>query len=134
MLRGDFGQSFVELALVLPLLLTIVFGITEFGVVITDQETLNHAAEDGARYGARGDNATNLAAAQSETSSYLSDLLHCPSPSVSVTYDEGIPDFVTVTVSCTYSPITPLGTVVSLLGSTVNTTPTLSATSIMRVQ
>jgi len=43
------GQAMVELALVLPLLLLIVFGITEFGRALWIVNTLTNAAREGAR-------------------------------------------------------------------------------------
>jgi Flp pilus assembly protein TadG len=133
-MAGEQGQAFLELAMVLPLICILIFGIAEFGVVLGDQQTLNHAAADGARIAARGDSAANGSAASSQVTSYLSDLHHCPAPNVSVTYNHGIPDYVTVNVSCAYSPFTPLGSLASLAGSTINTAPTLSATTTMRVQ
>lgn len=132
--RRERGQSFVELALALPLLMVLIFAVIEFGIVISDQVTVIHAAADGARVGARGDSPTNSSAASTEAKNYLGDLNRCPSPSVTVTYDEQIPDMVHVTVQCTYSPLTPLGSLITLIGGSLNMTPTISATSVMRVQ
>jgi hypothetical protein len=44
------GQSLVEFAMVLPLLLLIVFGITEFGRAYYQYNTLSKAIRNGARY------------------------------------------------------------------------------------
>jgi hypothetical protein len=44
------GQSLVEFAMVLPLLLLVVFGITEFGRAYYQYNTLSKAIRDGARY------------------------------------------------------------------------------------
>ncbi len=49
LIRGNRGQSVVEFALVLPLLLLILFGITEFGRVWMTQNILTSAAREGAR-------------------------------------------------------------------------------------
>lgn len=43
------GQAMVELALLLPLLLSLVFGITEFGRALYMKNTLVNAAREGAR-------------------------------------------------------------------------------------
>lgn len=48
------GQSTVELALVLPILVLLVFGIAEFGRVIHAYLTIEHAAREGARLGIVG--------------------------------------------------------------------------------
>lgn len=47
--RGEAGQSLVEFALVLPLLLLLLFGIFQFGAVFNSLITLNAAAREGAR-------------------------------------------------------------------------------------
>lgn len=51
------GQSMVEFALVLPALLLVLFGITEFGRAFEAYLTVNHIAREGARLAAVG--ATN---------------------------------------------------------------------------
>ena len=43
------GQSLVEFALLLPILLVIVFGIIQFGVILNGQVTVTSAAREGAR-------------------------------------------------------------------------------------
>ena len=50
--RDTRGQSVVEFALVLPLLLVIVFGITEFGRAWMTMNVLTSAAREGARLAA----------------------------------------------------------------------------------
>jgi Flp pilus assembly protein TadG len=47
--RGEAGQSVLEFALVLPLLLLLLFGIVQFGAVFNSLITLNAAAREGAR-------------------------------------------------------------------------------------
>jgi Flp pilus assembly protein TadG len=48
-LRGEAGQSVLEFALVLPVLLLILMGIVQFGAVFNSLITLNAAAREGAR-------------------------------------------------------------------------------------
>lgn len=48
------GTASVEFALVLPLLLSLLFGIIEFGFVFKDQLSLQQAAREGARVAAVG--------------------------------------------------------------------------------
>ena len=50
--RTDSGAATVELALLLPLLLVLVFGIIDFGRAFNAQVTLSEAAREGARLAA----------------------------------------------------------------------------------
>jgi Flp pilus assembly protein TadG len=45
------GTSVVEMALVLPLLLILVFGVIEFGVFLYNQAVITNASREGARAG-----------------------------------------------------------------------------------
>lgn len=47
--RRERGAAMVEMAIVLPLLLLLVFGIIEFGRLYNAQVTLTHAAREGIR-------------------------------------------------------------------------------------
>jgi Flp pilus assembly protein TadG len=49
--RGERGGSLVEFALALPILLTIVFGIAEYGVAYNNYVSLRSGVRDGARQG-----------------------------------------------------------------------------------
>jgi Flp pilus assembly protein TadG len=51
-LRCNSGNAMIEFALVFPLLLLIVFGITEFGRAIRVVQTLHSAAREGSRVAA----------------------------------------------------------------------------------
>lgn len=57
--RSDHGQSVIEFALVLPILLLVVFGITEFGRALMTVNVLNAAAREGARVAAVGGDSTS---------------------------------------------------------------------------
>lgn len=48
--RGENGQGLAEFALVAPLLLTLVFGIVDFGRGMSANVTVANAAKEGARY------------------------------------------------------------------------------------
>ena len=47
--RGDGGQTFVEFAIVLPILVLLVFGITQFGLAFRNYLAITDAARVGAR-------------------------------------------------------------------------------------
>lgn len=57
--RDEKGAAAVELALVLPILLLIVFGIAEFGFVFNRWITVTHSARDGVRRYALGETAVD---------------------------------------------------------------------------
>jgi len=50
-LRDRRGSSVVEFAMVLPLLLILVSGIIEFGLILYDKVVITNASREGARYG-----------------------------------------------------------------------------------
>jgi len=50
-LRTCRGQSLVEFALVLPLMVTVMLGIVDFGFVYFVRGSVENAAREGARYG-----------------------------------------------------------------------------------
>ena len=47
--RGQAGQSTVELALVLPVVLVLALALVQVGLVVRDQVRVTHAAREGAR-------------------------------------------------------------------------------------
>ena len=49
--RSESGASAVEFALLLPVLMMILFGITEFGLALYRQSILTNASREGARLG-----------------------------------------------------------------------------------
>lgn len=51
MTKAHNGQSLVEFALVLPLLLILIFGMIEFGVLMYDKAVITNASREGARVG-----------------------------------------------------------------------------------
>jgi Flp pilus assembly protein TadG len=66
------GQAVIELALTLPLLLVVVFGIIDFGFMFQRYETVTNAAREGARLGVLANSAGYTATeAQNRAISYL---------------------------------------------------------------
>ncbi len=58
--RKERGQAVVEFALVLPIVLMMIFGIIEFGRVISGTLTANHCANELARYAVTGRSVTDV--------------------------------------------------------------------------
>jgi Flp pilus assembly protein TadG len=50
-LRGEHGGATVEFAIISIVLLTVVFGIIEFGILMFDKHVLTNASREGARAG-----------------------------------------------------------------------------------
>ena len=50
--KNQKGQTLVEFALILPIIIIILFGITEFGRIFYSYLVITNAARQGARYGA----------------------------------------------------------------------------------
>lgn len=50
-LRSKKGQVIVEFALIFPLLLILIFGIIEFGLLLYNKAVITNASREGARFG-----------------------------------------------------------------------------------
>jgi Flp pilus assembly protein TadG len=69
--RGERGQAIVELALTLPMLLLIVMGIFDFGVMFQRYEIVTNAAREGARIGVLSGAGYSNADAQARAIQYM---------------------------------------------------------------
>lgn len=128
--RGnDRGVVAVELALVLPILLLLVFGIIDFGRMINAQISLTQAAREGARWAALGQ--SNVPARVTAAAPGLN-----PAPTSTVTACPANPTVgqnATVTARYTFTFITPVGGLLRLLGAgSTPGTVTLSSTAVFR--
>jgi len=54
------GQTLVEFALVFPIIIILLFGIIDFGLMLSNRITLQHAVREGARYAAVHDGCTDI--------------------------------------------------------------------------
>jgi Flp pilus assembly protein TadG len=95
-IRREQGQSLVELALVMPMLVLLIAGIADLSGAFGTLVSVVNSSREGARYGARYpfDTAGMRAAALAETT-----LTGCTVSSIVVSTS------VRVTVRCPYSPI-----------------------------
>jgi Flp pilus assembly protein TadG len=101
------GQSLVEFALVLPILVLIIMGIFDLGWAVYMNNTIANAAREGARVGVIITNQDAAIRARVRSASpglNLSDSQISITPSPARTFNNPI----TVTVMITFSPITPI--------------------------
>lgn len=124
--RSERGQAMVEFALVVPLFLIMVFGVVEFGALMMNKIHVARAADVGARTGSLkgGTTATAISAAASA----VTGLISCTAATPTANYG-GSPTQITVTASCTYAPITPVGSLASFAVPTA-----VSSTIVMRAE
>jgi Flp pilus assembly protein TadG len=136
------GQAVVELVLILPLILAMVFAIVEFGFALNSQLSVNHAAAEGARYGALGaapgDGTCAPNSVRGRALSTSGEGLECSEVTVSYPGGPGHAsrgDAVVVHVSHVYETVTPLGAVLALFGAVgVPETFTMTACSSGRLE
>ena len=130
----DRGAAAVEMALVLPLLLLILFGLVDFGRAFNYQMQLTQAAREAVRVKALGgtdDDARNRVTAATAA------MNPAPATSFPATCPVGNTTAnAKVTVSYSFSYITPLGPIARLFGAStlpnVGTVQTLSSDGVMR--
>jgi Flp pilus assembly protein TadG len=123
--RGERGQSLVEFAMVVPILLLLVFAIIDFGRLLMNQVTLTNAVREGARIAAVG-------ATSGEVTTRVQTTAPGLTPAVSYTpADTG--ENLTVSATADISFITPMGRFISLIGGgELQNSFTLSSTAHMR--
>lgn len=106
-LKNKKGQAMVEFAVILPILLLLVMGIIEFGLIFNAYLTIQNASREGARYGITGaSDADIVSLVRSDCSSLQSTYL-----TVNVTPTEGSRnsgDTLVVSVSYSYHMVTPI--------------------------
>jgi Flp pilus assembly protein TadG len=134
-LSGQRGQSVLELALVVPFLSMILFGLIELGLVIHNDVTITNAARNGARVAAlNAGSSAAVGTAVTDAAAGSYSLIHCPlaTPSVSQTGTPPTSNSWRVTVSCTYTPITPLSPLFQFFGGSASSTYTVRASNTMK--
>lgn len=125
-LTGSAANAMIEFALVLPILLLVLFGITEFGRAIAVVQVLNTAAREGARI------AAVTAPDQNAVTTRVNDVLAAASVTPSAILLEGpvgSPEStVRVTVRSDFTVLS--GTVLGTFAGTI----TLQGVSVMRYE
>jgi Flp pilus assembly protein TadG len=126
--RAEEGAAAVELALVLPVLLLLVFGLIDFGRVMQQQIQLTEAVREGARVGALNGTASDM---QSQVAGTIGSTTGLSYPvTTACTSAATVANDATMTAQRLFTPITPLYSVMKLFQSNP-TNITLSATGVM---
>jgi len=120
----DRGSAAVELAILLPLLLLLVFGVIDFGRMLNTQITLTEAAREGARAAALGFD-PNARVARTANGVELSSTVVTACPGDDLTADA------VVVVTHTFRPVTPLGSFMGYFGGDSDGTATITARGVM---
>jgi Flp pilus assembly protein TadG len=134
---SESGQAIIELALTLPMLLVIVLGIFDFGLMFQRYEVVTNAAREGARVGVLPNYSTDDAKARAQqylTSGGLTGGATINAAVAPVTF--GSPaktvNQVTVTVQYVHNYVF-IGPILNLLGGSLGNV-TLQSVSTMRVE
>lgn len=126
-IKNQQGQALVEFAIILPILLLLVMGIIQFGMMLGSYLTLQNAAREGARAGIIGSTNAEIQRVINSTSPNLElDKL-----TVGITPSEAIRksgDSLTVSVSYNYSLTIPI------ISSLFNNAIVLNAQTSMRIE
>jgi len=106
--RRESGQSMVEMALITPILLLLLCGIIEFGIMFGTQLTIQNDSREGARY-------ASIHASESDVEDTVDTMLGADAitsakdVTVSFTDSSHTSGYVTVTVTTIIPAITPVG-------------------------
>lgn len=120
----DRGSAAVELAIVLPVLLLLVFGVIDFGRMLNAQITLTEAAREGSRAAALGfDPQARITRTANGLTLAAATVTACP--------DDDLGADATVALSHNFRPVTPLGSLMSLFGGHGDGTVTITARGVM---
>lgn len=130
--KGEWGQSLVEFALIVPLFLLLVFAIVDFGMGFYSWITVTNAAREGARVGAVGADQATIIQRVKDTSGSLNN----SNLTVSVTNAQGnAGEEVGVSVQYKYTLITPVSSVMGKIsGGSLGPNINFTATSKMRLE
>jgi Flp pilus assembly protein TadG len=126
-LGGNAGNAVIEFALVFPLLLLVVFGISEFGRALRTVQALNSAAREGARLAAV--TAPDQGAVTARVNEVLAAAQVTPSGTTVVgPSGGGLEQTVTVTVTSDFEVLS--GTILETFAGTI----TFQGVSVMRFE
>ena len=138
------GQSLMEISLLLPVLLIIVFGIIDFGLGMRSYISLSNGVREGARFAALGNPAGEPSDCDGITNTTVygalcaaTDGLDLDELEPDVTYPDGYASGNSVVVSADYSHnfVTPLGDLIGFVsGGSFPTAIELHSSTDMRIE
>lgn len=136
---SESGSQLVELALVLPILLLLIAGIAEFGMLFQSYEVTTNAAREGARLAVLpGNEANGYAVVFARVNDYMTTSA-LPGTFTTAVAPQGIPvvggataNGVRVTITYTYSALF-IGPIAGLINQTFANTITYQTTALMRI-
>jgi Flp pilus assembly protein TadG len=137
--RSERGQSLVEFALVLPLLLMVLFAIMDFGRIFQGYVTLANASREGARLAATGcGNSVTYCSdgtIQARVTARDGNLTTTTTVSYPDTGGKKQGNSVRVRVNTTITLVTPLAPIIALAGGgSFNSSFALASTADMRLE
>jgi Flp pilus assembly protein TadG len=148
-LKSQRGAELIEMALVLPLLLLVLVGISDFGFLFSRYEVLTNAAREGARIAVLSGSGYNTADVQSRVCSYLTS---GGVPTTNCTTGTGNPTITVtnVTINLPTPGATPvdarqvqltythnfmfIGPIIGLMGGSWTNAKTVTITAVMRAE
>jgi Flp pilus assembly protein TadG len=126
-IKNENGQALVEFAIILPILLLLIMGIFEFGMLLNSYLTIQNAAREGARLGIVGGTDVEIDSLINSISPTLtpSDLTVSVTP-VEISRNSG--DTLTVNVTYNYHMTVPI------ISALLNNVVPLKAQTSMRIE
>lgn len=123
--KSEKGQSLVEFALLIPLLIIILMAIIEFGFMFNAYITISNASREGARLGSLGGSDAAVIERVADTTDHLNqgDMTVTVTPAL-----RSRGDMITVEVNYDYQLITPI------IAAVLNPIVDLEVTTKMRVE
>ena len=121
----DRGAAAVEMAILLPLLLLVIFALVDLGLALRAQIAVTQAAREGVRLSALGESASAVEARVAAAAAPVSV------DSISVSGCSG-PGNATVTVTESYAFLTPVASLATLFGGGLPSSINVTGTGVMR--
>jgi Flp pilus assembly protein TadG len=125
------GQALVETAMVLPIILLLLFGLIDFGRAFYTWIVLTNSAREGARVGAVQGTSGQITSRINQTASSLES----SKMTIKLTNVQGPRgQAVDVALEYRFQYVTPMGAIMSLMGGSALSNPTIKASASMRLE